>query len=408
MKRKTTLAFYYEKQNRYGINALAGSLDEDPYFDNLSILFSLTEEELLSNIEASVPDNEVTIVAFSFATTQTGRIGKIVGILRERFGRRLLCLAGGPHPTGEPAETLAMGFDVVVCGEGETTLIDLLKGIDTGEDWDRVPGIAFKAGNGDCHFTGKRPPVTLDQYPPFPVKRNKAGPIEITRGCPFHCHFCQIPHIFPGRIRHRSAENVCTYVEAMKHRGLDDVRFITPNAFSYASADGKKVNLAGVEDLLRKTREIVKPDGQVFFGSFPSEVRPEHVTDETIGLVLQYGDNDNLVIGAQSGSPRILDLCRRGHNVEDIYRAVELTVKAGLVANVDFIFGLPGEDEEDIGQTIRLLRDVVAMGARIHAHRFLPLPQTPFAAAPPGRISRDLRRVIRELNQKRAIYGNWA
>jgi len=154
-------------------------------------------------------------------------------------------------------------------------------------------------------------------------------------------------------------------------------------------------------------RKIIDPNGRIFIGSFPSEVRPEHVTEETIELILKYGDNDNLIIGAQSGSQRILDLCHRGHTVEDVYRAVELTLKAGLKANVDFIFGLPGETEEDIRLTIKVMSDLVKMGARIHVHTFMPLPQTPFAKAPAGRINKSIQKIIRELTPKGIVYGDW-
>jgi B12-binding domain/radical SAM domain protein len=192
----------------------------------------------------------------------------------------------------------------------------------------------------------------------------------------------------------------------MKNKNLRDIRFITPNAFSYGSNDGKTLNMDKLEKLLASIREIIGLKGRIFMGSFPSEVRPEHVTKETIELILRYANNDNLVIGAQSGSQRILDLCHRGHTVEDVYRAVELTLKAGLKANVDFIFGLPGENEEDIKLTIKVINDLVKMGARIHAHTFMPLPQTPFAKAPAGKVDKYIS-IIKKLASKGIIYGDW-
>ena len=67
------------------------------------------------------------------------------------------------------------------------------------------------------------------------------------------------------------------------------------------------------------------------------------MTKETLGLVLKYAANDNITMGAQSGSQKILDSCRRGHTIKDIYKAVELTLASNLKVNVDFIFGLPDE-----------------------------------------------------------------
>jgi B12-binding domain/radical SAM domain protein len=191
----------------------------------------------------------------------------------------------------------------------------------------------------------------------------------------------------------------------IKH-GLKDIRFITPNALSYGSEDGIKLNLKAVEELLSSVKKI-KGVRRVFFGSFPSEVRPEHVTEESVELIKRYADNDNLVIGAQSGSDRILKLCGRKHTVEDVYRAVKIAVKNGFKAKVDFIFGFPDETEDDIKQTINFMEELTKLGASIHAHFFMPLPKTPFAAKKPKPVDLKLLRVINKLTGKGLLFGNW-
>lgn len=407
MKRDTALVLYYNKQNKYSFNALVGAIETEEYFDDLKIYFIKHENELITELQNIIKRHKKIVVGISFSTTQLWDIYRIIKKLGEKYSSKPLYIAGGPHPTGDPRGTLRMGFDIVVRGEGEETLIELLQKIDNNEDYTTVKGIAFIDDGGEYHYTGRRPPINLDKYPPFAVKHNKFGPIEISRGCPFVCYFCQTPHIFGGRQRHRSIENICEYVQIMKSKNLSDIRFITPNTFSYGSPDGKKLNIASLKELLSNIKEIINPDGRIFIGSFPSEVRPENVNEKTIDLISKYADNDNLIIGAQSGSQRILDLCHRGHTVEDVYNAVKLTSKAGLKANVDFIFGLPGETEEDIKHTIKVMSDLVKMGARIHAHTFMPLPQTPFAKAPAGRINKIIRRMIRELIPKGVVYGDW-
>jgi B12-binding domain/radical SAM domain protein len=193
----------------------------------------------------------------------------------------------------------------------------------------------------------------------------------------------------------------------MKAANLTDIRFISPNAFSYGSSDGRTINLEKIEELLHKIKEIIKPEGRIFFGSFPSEVRPEHVNEESLDLIVKYASNDNIIIGAQSGSQRVLNLCHRDHTIEDIYKAVEITLSKKLKANVDFIFGLPGETKEDIKLTIEMMETLADKGARIHTHTFIPLPQTPFAQKKVSNITKDLERAINKLTSKGSAFGEW-
>jgi radical SAM superfamily enzyme YgiQ (UPF0313 family) len=191
----------------------------------------------------------------------------------------------------------------------------------------------------------------------------------------------------------------------IRQRGLRDVRVISPNAFSYGSPDGKTLNLPALESLLSTLRQTLGRDGRLYFGTFPSEVRPEHVNEATLELVKRHANNESLIIGAQSGSDKMLEHCGRGHSVADVVSAVARTVAAGLKPHVDFIFGLPGEREEDRRDTLEVIQELVALGALIHAHTFFPLPQSRFAEEPPGTVERGLRPFIRELIRNGVLYG---
>jgi radical SAM superfamily enzyme YgiQ (UPF0313 family) len=167
------------------------------------------------------------------------------------------------------------------------------------------------------------------------------------------------------------------------------------------------VNLEAVKELLGSVRAIVGPEGRIFFGTFPSEVRPEHVSREALDLLKRYVDNDNLVIGGQSGSQAVLDRSRRGHNVGDIVRAAQLSVDAGFHPNVDLLFGLPGETDDDVAHTLELARRLTDLGARIHSHTFMPLPGTPFRDQAPGFLDALTRRELGRLASQGKAYGEW-
>jgi B12-binding domain/radical SAM domain protein len=319
-----------------------------------------------------------------------------------------LFFAGGPHPSGDPAGTLQLGFDVVCKGEGEIPFPLVV------ERWPTpitamsdIPNLVLQTSDGPLR-TPRAPVIDLDAYPPLSLEHGwTARPIEITRGCPHACAFCQTPWLFGGRMRHRSVQSVADFLDAALRSPKPPrrIRFVTPDAFAYGS-DGHSPDPAAAEELLRAVAARVGPE-RVYFGSFPSETRPENVTPDMLRLVTTYAANDNIIIGAQSGSQRLLDAIHRGHTVVDVYAAVKHTLAAGLEPRLDFIFGLPGETANDRRQTRLVIEELAALGARIHTHYFMPLPGTPLSGHQPDRLDGDTRRLVSRLTGKGQMYGQW-
>jgi len=88
--------------------------------------------------------------------------------------------------------------------------------------------------------------------------------------------------------------------------------------------------------------------------------------------------------------------------------AVKACLKFGITPKVDFIFGLPYEGEEDVKATVEVMKRLANMGAIIHAHTFMPLPQTAFQNKPAGRVTREVFEAIKELLPKGKLFGAWA
>jgi B12-binding domain/radical SAM domain protein len=293
-------------------------------------------------------------------------------------------IVGGPHATACPEE-VARYADYVVVGEGEHTLPRLLAALEEGKE-DPVPGVVTKDRALPVDHT-----VLLDAFPPFSVMK---GYIEISRGCPFGCAFCQTPRIFGPSMRHRSLDAIAYH--ARRYR---DVRFISPNALAFGSG-GREPILAKVEKLLSAL------EGKVYFGTFPNEVRPEFVTDEALELIARSCANTRIAFGIQSGSDRILERIGRGHTVADGMRAVELCRDHGLTPVVDLITGFPFETEEDEGATLDLIRWVVRDG-RVRVHAFLPLPGTPLAGTGTRPVSPAAERLLGRLALAGKLTGSW-
>ena len=402
---RTQVIINYRATSTYALNVILGAIESHssavPF-----IRLTRQGDDLPSIVRESADAADTVVVLWSFFSPDFRAMATELSAVKARIrDPRVVHIVGGVHATAEPEQTLRAGFDVVAIGEGERTITELLQRLSTSRDLSGLRGVAF-FDNGKYFSTGSAEPVDLNEFPPFAVKHRRFNPIEITRGCIYACRFCQTPFMFKARFRHRTIPNICQFVSTMKQQGLKDVRFITPTSLSYGSSDAS-VDIQSIEELLGSVRAIVGRDGRIFFGTFPSELRPEHVTPDVLAILRKYVDNDNLIIGGQSGSTEVLELSRRGHDVSCIIDAVRYSLEAGFLPNVDFIFGLPGETSSDLHASIRLAERLVEMGARVHGHTFMPLPGTPFRGAKPGVVPAWASRHLKRLESRGRLYGQW-
>jgi B12-binding domain/radical SAM domain protein len=398
-----TLVFSDRYPGKYAITVLAGAL-EQAALPGVTVRFERTVPGLLAAVEAASRVGHRVVVAWSFYSPSFPECAEEVAALR-RQGAPFLAIAGGVHATAEPRETLGGGFDLICVGEGEVALVELLRRVRDGEPPESAPGFARLVA-GQVTQTPRPPRIELDAFPPFAPGLGRFGAVELTRGCIYACRFCQTPFFSKARFRHRSVDDVVRWARVLREHRKRDLRFISPTSLSYGSED-ESVNLGAVEELLARTSEAMGPEGRVYFGTFPSEVRPEHVTPEALRLIRRYCANDNLVIGGQSGSERVLAASKRGHDVEAIVSAVRVAVAEGFLPNVDFILGLPGEAPADVRATVALMQRLAALGARVHGHTFMPLPGTPFRNAPPGSVDDETRVALDRLAGQQRLYGHW-
>jgi B12-binding domain/radical SAM domain protein len=398
------LVLRYRKAVTYGFHVLLGALEEHPTRTRYEVRFGATVAETAAHIRDAAATGARVLVLWSFYSPDAAALAAELATIRaEADAPTVRHVAGGVHATAEPVQTLDAGWDIAAVGEGESILLAL---VDAGGDPAAVPGLVFRDASGAVVRTGRPARLPLDTYRGVSLRWNRFNALEITRGCAFSCRFCQTPFMFSAQFRHRSVDNVRWHVDRLRERGLRDIRFITPTALSYGS-QGAQPNLAAVEELLATCKKAVGADGRIFFGSFPSEIRPEHVSREALRLVRRYCANNNIIVGAQSGSDRILHAAKRGHGVEEVRRAVRLGVEEGFRINVDMIFGMPGEDPSDVAGSLALARELADLGARIHAHTFMPLPGTPWRDAPAGDVDPETIREVDRLSRRGALYGHW-
>jgi B12-binding domain/radical SAM domain protein len=390
-----------------GLNVVTAALDADPRTSGLDVHFVKDPEAMIDVLREAAARGEPTLSLWSFYSPDFIAAKADLATVKAA-NVPTIHLAGGVHATAEPLATLRDGgFDIVVIGEGEHTMVEIVDALSNGRDPRALPGTAHldpKTGGLVSHGPGERLP--LDAYPAVNARYKKWNALEITRGCVYACSFCQTPYMFKARFRHRSVANVRHHVDAMQLSGSSFMRFLTPTSLSYGSPDTTP-DLDAVDALLATVREGAGPESKIFFGTFPSEIRPEHITERALEILARWCDNRTLVIGGQSGSDRILEQTRRGHTVDDVIRAVELTVRAGFRPDVDFLLGLPGEEEADRRASMKLAERLVGMGARIHSHAFMPLPGTPLRDAAPTEIEPETVLAMQRLESQGKAYGHW-
>jgi B12-binding domain/radical SAM domain protein len=403
------IGFVYNRTNRFSIGILTGAVESHPLSNQMNIEFLAENGSLMNTIQKKLLEYRKFILAFSFMTVDLPKLASLIELIRTTFSgvlkRRLWLIAGGSHASADPASALRLGFDIVCSGESEELLPALLFRLNNDLHFHDLKGINYCNGDQREHCGMADPLTSLDAFPPFGARHAAFTAIEITRGCPYACYFCQTSNLFGTKMRHRSIDNIARWASEFKPRRKPYLRLISPNAFAYGS-NGLSPNFLAVETMLEQIKTTLG-NGRTYFGSFPSEVRPEWISREMLELVVHYASNVNLVIGAQSGSDRMLNLAHRMHTASDVVRAAELTLKFGLIPVIDFIFGMPDELPSDRQETIKLIRALVKLGAIIHSHAFIPLPGSAWARKSLGIIDPETEQVLTSLEGARKQFGVW-
>lgn len=408
IKMNLAMVFDYSKKNFYSLTSLIATLDLDKDLQEIDVIL---EEKLDASILKSLLNKyDHLVVGFSFRTAKLPeiyeRLKNIYKSLHPSELRRITFIAGGSHASGSPLTTLKTGFDFAFIGEAEYSLPFFLKQMILNEEIFRTPGIAYLENADSYKLTEKPAPIVLDDYPFMSQTRKLYPPLELSRGCAFGCTFCQVPTLFEHRTRHRSVEVIVDTVKWMSEKKLNDIRFITPNSLGYMSSKPRVVNQEAIVELLSSIRKV---DGirDLYFGTFPGEVRPETVSKELMKDIKPYISNSRISIGLQSGSNDVLREIHRGHTVEEGIDAINILLDIGFTPVVDIIIGLPSASEEDELETIHVIEELTKRQTLIRAHVFMPLPGTKLEDTPFKPVYPKIRKMLGKLSSKGKIEGNW-
>ena len=387
--------FFINPENKNSVLYLAACLEQR--LPDVPLWLCNPDTEKGRKVLADHGGARATVFLFSFTSFSRDANFRLLRLMKKKqAGKQAVFAAGGVHPTVAPEECLSAGFDLVFRGEGEASLPKIIGSLLTrGTDIPSAPRGVIE----------QKDPACLDSWIPYLKKYNSFMPVELMRGCPYECGFCLTPRVSGRRVRQRSPENVLRTASMMDTSTRNYMRFIAPNSFSYLSAGIK--DSEGLSFFLKELRGTLGRQGKIYFGTFPSEVRPEWVTAEKLSLVGEFCDNRSVSVGIQSGSDRILGKIKRGHTAAQAAASIEALRGSGLAGIFDFMTGFPGEDALSFRETADMMEYAAGSGGSINLHYFMPLPGTEMEDQKPVSVPGDIRRRYKALEKKGRLKGKW-
>ncbi|MFB3920161.1 MAG: radical SAM protein [Terriglobia bacterium] len=268
-------------------------------------------------------------------------------------------VVNGSDASDHVADYLARGFDVALLGESEFTLLELAQSL-LGENQRQlaeISGLAyFDQQQGNIQRTPPRALIRELDTLPFPARdlvemdryrrawKSAHGFFSLnlvaSRGCPYRCNWCAKP-IYGDSFHLRSAASVAEEMRQLKDDfGAEHLWFADDIFALKASWAGELAN------------EVERRNARV---PFKIQSRVDLMTPATVAALKRAGCEE-VWMGVESGSQKILNAMDKGTHVEQIGEARELLRQHGIHAGYFLQFGYPGETWKDIQQTIRLVR----------------------------------------------------
>ena len=369
---KVLFLCFQENSDVIGVKYLDALLRSKGHRSSILLISNAKPANFQAAIE-HVLQIEPDLLCFSAMSYEFARARDFALELRERFTGRPVVF-GGIHATTDPESCLAVS-DVVVRGEGEETLLDLLPVLTGAQErpLHDIPGIAFIQDGKVVCTSVRQPPQDLDALPPIEhlppslsvVHQGRVQSISdrkickeyvryqgtflsvvSSRGCPFSCRYCcnsALKSLYGhSRVRPRAADLVVDEIvrEVKKSGKILYVNFQDDCFMMH--------RIEWLERFARRYREEV---------GIPFIVRttPKHITHEKLKLLKEAGLRW-VFMGMQTGSDRInREVYGRNVSAEQFLAAAKLVTALGLSAWYDVILDNPYETEEDHLKTIDLL-----------------------------------------------------
>jgi radical SAM superfamily enzyme YgiQ (UPF0313 family) len=357
--------------------ALAPVLERQGY--RVEIVDSTVEPRYKERILDIVDDS----ICLGISTVTGPMIDEAIEVSRAVKAKRpdFPIIFGGWHPSQDPVHTLAAPYvDIVVRGQGELTLGEIVPRLESGRDLSGIPGCSFKTATGEMVHNPNRPTTYIVDLPPKAYHLVDLEPYAAlsgrrwiaytsSHGCPYDCSFCSNASVYGRLWNALPAERVVSEVtELVRKFRLSLVDIMDDNFL----VDQKR----GVE---------------IARGFLHSGLRFDWLIQTTANFILRTSDEDlrlmresglsRVFIGAESGSDDVLRSVNKvrfqaSRVIRDVAQKLD---RAGIIGTFSLILGLPGETEEDRRQTMQMAVDIKRRipNAEFHSNIYTPYPGAP-------------------------------
>lgn len=318
---------------------------------DVKIVDSLALGYTMNDLESELRSFEPDVVGIT-ATTPTIYDAYNAAKISKQANPNCRTIIGGPHVTFMARETLRKCpyIDIVVRGEGEKTIIDILRAKDSYE-LSGVRGISYM-DDGRIIETPNRELIENLDAMPFPaydllpmdkyeLNGHRLGMIMSSRGCPYDCIFCSSSSLCGKKWRARSPENV---VEELKYINdsykVKEIEFLDDN-FVLSNKRASRIC------------DLIIEEGLDISWSCSSHI---NAITQKLAEKLKRAGCHSIYVGIESGSQAILDILGKDMKLDHARRAMDTIKKANLNSVATFMIGLPGETVDTVRSTIKFAK----------------------------------------------------
>lgn len=335
-----------------GIAYMAGVLQENNI--DVEILDASAEDMDFKDVEKELLKRKPDLVALTALTPTIGRALETAQVVKETLPDSIVVM-GGYHPTFNFIETLEdENVDIVIRGEGEYIMLNLVQALENQSSLHDVKGIVFEDKNSKEIVVNPEAPLiqNLDELPfpalnLLPMKKYRLLDMDThmttmitTRGCPMQCSFCSSAAMHGKKIRERSVENIVDEIEYLKtNYDIDTIAFMD-DTFTL-----KKRKVMAICD------EILKRNIEIMWGC-TSRV---DTLDEKLLKKMKEAGCITIFIGVESADQQQLDNMCKNTTIAKIENAFKIAHNLKIRTIASVALGMPGDTKEIMNKTVKFV-----------------------------------------------------